>query len=234
MKIDMTEYSNSRKYSTQEPLRDRLRALFRPGHRWFAPILFALALVLGLAIGALWLHTHAMQPVPAAAGAAIVADPTHPPLPTPTPGASTLPPAVQSAPGAAYIASRPAAAEADDAVDTATQASTSTTQESAASPATATPAGGDSEAQVIQRTQPDYPAESLQAGEEGEVRLQVALDALGNVEDVRVVSSSGSHTLDRAAISAVRVWRFRPARHAGEAISGITDVSVNFHMDEQR
>jgi len=96
------------------------------------------------------------------------------------------------------------------------------------------PAGGDSEAQVIERSEPNYPIASLNAREEGEVRLQVALDALGSVEDVRIIDSSGSNRLDRAAIESVRSWRFRPARHAGEAIAGMTNVSVNFRLDDQR
>ncbi len=207
--------------------------MFRPGHRWFAPILFTIALVLGLAVGALWLHTHATQSARVVANPAIALDPTHPPLPTPTPGAlSTLPPAAQSTAGTAYIASTPAAAEPD--VESAASGSTQATQEPAASSGEAMPAEGDSEAQVIERNQPDYPADALRAHEEGEVRLQVALDALGNVEDVRIAGTSGSRTLDSAAMEAVRGWHFRPARHAGEAISGSTEVSVNFQIDDQR
>jgi protein TonB len=150
------------------------------------------------------------------------------------PGAlSTLPPAQQQAPGAAYIASSPAIAE-PAAADTTSLDSTPAAQASTASPADAMPAGGDSEAQVIERSEPNYPIASLNAREEGEVRLQVALDALGSVEDVRIIDSSGSNRLDRAAIESVRSWRFRPARHAGEAIAGMTNVSVNFRLDDQR
>ena len=206
----------------------RLLAALRPGQRWFALVVFALALLLGLAVGAIWLHTRATQPAPTAAGATIASDPTHPPLPTPTPGAlSTLPPAMQSAPGAAYIASKPAVAE-PEATDSA-PGPTTVTQPSS----DATTAEGDSEAQVTEHNQPDYPIESLNAHEEGEVRMQVALDALGNVEDVRIASSSGSRRLDRAAMEAVRSWHFRPARRAGEAVSSMIDVPVDFRIDER-
>jgi len=88
-------------------------------------------------------------------------------------------------------------------------------------------------AQVIERSEPNYPIEALNAHEEGEVHLQVALDALGNVEDVRVASSSGSRQLDRAAMESVRSWHFRPARHAGEAVSSMIDVPVNFRIDDR-
>jgi len=227
-------YDDPSPHVSPQSLPARLLAALRPGQRWFAVVVFALALALGLMIGAIWQHTRATQPAPAAAGATIPSDPTHPPLPTPMPGAlSTLPPAMQSAPGAAYIASSPASAESET-VDGTTPDSTPAAQASTTSPADATSPEGDSEAQVIERSEPNYPIDSLNAHEEGEVRLQVALDALGNVEDVRIMSSSGSRQLDRAAMESVRSWRFRPARHAGEAIAGMTDVSVDFRLEEQR
>lgn len=218
--------------STQS-LPARLRAALRPGQRWFAAVVFALALALGLVVGAIWQHTRPAQPAPTTAGATIAADPTHPALPTPMPGAlSTLPPAQQQAPGAAYIATTPEAA-GSELTDTTAPDATPNERASIASPADASPVEGDSEAQVIERSEPNYPIEALNAHEEGEVRLQVALDALGNVEDVRVASSSGSRQLDRAAIESVRSWRFRPARRAGEAVSSMIDVPVNFRIDDR-
>jgi len=228
----MTDHSSTAHVSPQ-PLSVRLRAMLRPGNRWFAPIVFAAALALGLIASAIWLHSRATPSIPAASDTAVAADPTHAPLPTPTVGAlSTLPPAAQAAPGAAYIASKPAAVETE-ATDTNAPDATTTTPETSTAPAEASPTEADSQAQVIERSQPEYPIESLRAHEEGTVRLQVALDALGNVEDVRIASSSGSRDLDRAAIASVRGWHFRPARHAGEAITGMTEVSVDFRMDEQ-
>jgi protein TonB len=217
---------------SQQSLPARLLAALRPGRRWFALVVFALALMLGLAVSSIWVHTRAMQPTPAAAGATIPSDPTHPPLPAPMPGAlSPLPPAMESAPGAAYIASSPSPAE-PEAADTSALGSMPAVQAAPASPAVATPAEGDSDAQVIERSEPNYPIEALNAHEEGEVRLQVALDALGNVEDVRIASSSGSRQLDRAAIESVRSWHFRPAHRAGVAVSGMIDVPVDFRIDE--
>jgi len=212
----------------------RLLAALRPGQRWFSLVVFAIALVLGLAVSAIWMHSRTIQPVPATAGAVIAADPTHPPLPTPMPGAlSTLPPAQQQAPGAAYIASSAVEAVPDAAAASGPGPSTAALEPAAGSPADAASSEGDREAQVIERSEPNYPIESLNAREEGEVRLQVALDALGNVEDVRVIDSSGSRMLDRAAMESVRSWRFRPARHAGEPIASMATVSVDFHLDEQ-
>jgi protein TonB len=225
-------YDDPTDASSPQSLPGRLLAALRPGQRWFALVVFALALMLGLVVSAIWVHARAIQVAPAAAGPTIASDPTHPPLPTPMPGAlSTLPPAMPSAPGAAYIASSPATVEPAAATDSETD-STPVGEASMASAADATPAERDSEPQVIERSEPNYPIESLNAREEGEVRLQVALDALGSVEDVRVVDSSGSRMLDRAAMDSVRHWRFRPARHAGEAMAGMTEVTVAFHLGD--
>ncbi len=86
---------------------------------------------------------------------------------------------------------------------------------------------------MIERRQPEYPSDALQAHEEGEVRLQISIDPLGNVEDVRIAHSSGANSLDRAAMDAARGWRYRPARRAGEAVSGALEVPVQFSLDER-
>ena len=56
-------------------------------------------------------------------------------------------------------------------------------------------------------------------GEQGEVRLDVRVGTDGAVLDVRLRTSSGSPTLDRAAIDTVRRWRFRPASVDGQPVA---------------
>lgn len=85
---------------------------------------------------------------------------------------------------------------------------------------------------IVEHSQPDYPIEAVRANEEGEVRLQITLDALGNLDDVRLLQSSHSRALDHAAMDAVRKWKFRPATHDGRPVSGTIDVPVQFHLDE--
>ncbi|MCS7045734.1 MAG: energy transducer TonB [Gemmataceae bacterium] len=59
---------------------------------------------------------------------------------------------------------------------------------------------------------PTYPPESLARGEHGTVKLKITITASGTVEDISVHQSSGYTALDRAALEAVRQWRFAPAR----------------------
>lgn len=65
-------------------------------------------------------------------------------------------------------------------------------------------------------TPPRYPAASRRLGEQGRVLLAVLIDVDGRVQDASVRQSSGYSRLDRAALEAVRGWRFEPARRAGK------------------
>jgi periplasmic protein TonB len=60
---------------------------------------------------------------------------------------------------------------------------------------------------------PTYPREALARRLEGVVLVQVTVDAGGEVTQVRLARTSGVGSLDEAALTAVRQWRFLPARH---------------------
>ncbi|WP_051412637.1 energy transducer TonB [Pseudoxanthomonas sp. J35] len=77
---------------------------------------------------------------------------------------------------------------------------------------------------------PDYPRAALRAGQEGSVLLSISVDARGVPADVQVIQRSGdrSRDLDRAAIEAVRQWRFEPALHEGKAVPSTVQLPVDF------
>jgi protein TonB len=52
----------------------------------------------------------------------------------------------------------------------------------------------------------------------------------GRVADVVVKQSAGAPDLDRAAMDAVRRWRFEPARRGGEAIATWVEQPVAFQL----
>lgn len=56
-------------------------------------------------------------------------------------------------------------------------------------------------------------------GESGQVWIDVQVGADGVVRDVRITKSSGSSTLDQAALDTVRRWRFKPATVDGTPVS---------------
>ena len=57
------------------------------------------------------------------------------------------------------------------------------------------------------------------------------MSAASDAEDVEVRTSSGSERLDRAAIDAVRRWRFAPARRGVEAIAAYALVPIVFQLN---
>lgn len=88
----------------------------------------------------------------------------------------------------------------------------------------ATPAGSN--------LRPEYPPRAVRNGIEGRVLLTVIVAASGNVRTVNVERSSGYGMLDRAAVRAVRKWRFRPASRFGVPIEDEISLPVVFRLED--
>jgi TonB family protein len=73
-----------------------------------------------------------------------------------------------------------------------------------------------------------YPHAASSRGIEGVVLLNVRVDSLGQVREVRVVRSIPA--LDAAAVAAVRRWTFEPARANSHAVEAWTGVPVRFSL----
>jgi len=82
------------------------------------------------------------------------------------------------------------------------------------------------EKRLAHSVQPTYPAEARSSGAEGTVVLKAVIDENGKVSGARVVE--GDATLARAAISAVKQWRYRPYVRDGKAQPFQTIVLVDF------
>lgn len=90
--------------------------------------------------------------------------------------------------------------------------------------------GGD--AIVLRRVKPSYPSLSRRKGEQGSVTLEVLVKADGSAGTVTVKTSSGFSRLDKAALNAVRRWRFEPHKINGLATDHQYDIVVNFSLAE--
>ena len=82
------------------------------------------------------------------------------------------------------------------------------------------------EGNLIYRIQPDYPALARQVRIQGLVVLRAMISRDGTIENLQVLS--GHPMLVRAALDAVRQWRYRPYVLNGEPVEVETEVKVNF------
>ncbi|MFT3896130.1 MAG: energy transducer TonB [Thermomonas sp.] len=78
-----------------------------------------------------------------------------------------------------------------------------------------------------------YPVEALRNGESGTVLLRVTVGRDGVPSGVALAKSSRSRVLDRAAMSAVRNWRFRPAMSNGQPVSATVQIPVSYNLGDR-
>jgi protein TonB len=81
-------------------------------------------------------------------------------------------------------------------------------------------------AMLVHIVNPVYPPEALAQKLHGPVVLQALIGRDGSVEDLKIVR--GYFILGRAAISAVKQWRFQPYSVSGHAAATQTVITVNF------
>lgn len=79
--------------------------------------------------------------------------------------------------------------------------------------------GSDRDVVPLVRVDPDYPPRAKQRGIEGYVDLEFTIGPAGTVEDPRVIGSSPPTVFDRAALRAVRRWRYNPKIENGVPVS---------------
>jgi len=88
--------------------------------------------------------------------------------------------------------------------------------------------GGIRPPQKIQHVAPEYPAIARSARVAGIVILEAVLGEDGSVRDVKVLRSIP--LLDKAAVDAVRQWRFTPTLLNGEPVPVVMTITVAFNL----
>lgn len=78
---------------------------------------------------------------------------------------------------------------------------------------------------------PGYPAVAIRRGYEGTVLVHVRVLPNGEPEAVSVMRSSGHRILDKAAVAAVKKWKFVPAQRGFKAVASWVQVPIEFRLD---
>ncbi|MCB9588377.1 MAG: TonB family protein [Polyangiaceae bacterium] len=83
--------------------------------------------------------------------------------------------------------------------------------------------------EVVERVDADYPQTELDAKHEGQVVLFVTVGTDGLVMDA-VIEKSAGEDLDKAALNAIKRWRFTPATKGGQPIAAKIRVPFDFKL----
>jgi TonB family protein len=81
---------------------------------------------------------------------------------------------------------------------------------------------------LAHRVNPTYPSQALSTRLQGPVVLRAMITEDGSVHDLKVVS--GQPILARAAVDAVRQWRYHPYRLDGTPVRMQTEITVDFKL----
>ncbi|MFC5551348.1 energy transducer TonB [Massilia aerilata] len=78
---------------------------------------------------------------------------------------------------------------------------------------------------------PDYPSSAARNGETGTTTLALLVGVDGRVSSARVDQSSGSRVLDRAALNALSLCKFKPAMSNGAPQAGWAQLAYVWKLD---
>ena len=81
---------------------------------------------------------------------------------------------------------------------------------------------------------PEYPDNARRQGREGRVLLRVLVDNQGETKAVELSRSSGNDALDNAATSAIKRWRFYPARSGDRPVESWVNIPIDFRLTDTK
>ena len=90
-----------------------------------------------------------------------------------------------------------------------------------------------SDPELLGKPSAPYPIRALRDRESGTVMLRVTVAPDGTPSEIGLARSSGSRLLDRAAMGAVKSWRFSPAMRNGQPVAATVQIPVAYKLDER-
>ena len=88
---------------------------------------------------------------------------------------------------------------------------------------------------LIHATKPDYPLAASRLGEEGTTGLSLYVTADGRVAEAKLFSTSGSTSLDNAAMKhALRNWAFTPCMEGDKAVACWHQTKLVWRLEDAK
>lgn len=84
----------------------------------------------------------------------------------------------------------------------------------------------------LRNPKPGYPSASRRLGEQGTVYVRAFINVAGEAKSVELKKSSGYPRLDRAAVDAIRTWKFVPAKRDDKPIEAAVIVPMKFSLNK--
>jgi protein TonB len=79
-------------------------------------------------------------------------------------------------------------------------------------------AASDTDIVPIVRVNPQYPLRAAERGIEGWVEVQFTISRTGTVKDAAILNAKPQNIFNRAALKAIRKWKYNPKIEDGEAV----------------
>lgn len=83
---------------------------------------------------------------------------------------------------------------------------------------------------LVSSPPPNYPRDARRRRQSGTVLLRIQVGSNGEAANIDIVQSSGTRSLDRAAIDAARRWHFEPAIRNGQPVEGSLQIPIAFAL----
>lgn len=87
---------------------------------------------------------------------------------------------------------------------------------------------GISDGFLVHRVTPHYPSQALETRLIGNVRIDAVISEEGRIENLKVIE--GSPLLARAAMDAIKQWRYKPYKLDGKPVKMSTTITVKFAL----
>jgi protein TonB len=88
---------------------------------------------------------------------------------------------------------------------------------------------------LVKQTVPVYPEEARKKGIQGEIMVQILVGTDGSVKEATIVSNkTGSKDFEKAALDAVKQWKFEPGKLDGKPVEVNVVVPIKFKLDDEK